>query len=415
VSRAGVERLLCVAVVLIAGARAGTATDASEVAGRVLAVKDMGELKRALGSAEPGTTIELAPGRYRGGVFKADLKGSAEAFIVIRSADVERPAVFEHQVHFPEAAYLVLESFVVRGSRKNGLNIDDGGTFQTPAHHVIIRDVVVEDVGPEGNLDGIKLSGVEDFLVEGCVVRRWGSGGSGIDMVGCRRGVIVGCTFEHTDTGAASGVQVKGGSSEIVIRGCRFEHAGRRAANIGGATGEAYFRPQSARYESRRIVVIGNTFVGSVAPIAFVTTEESQVLYNDILFPGKWVFRILQEKPVPRFIACRNNTFARNVVVWRTSAVRTHVNVGPNTKPGSFRLESNMWYAVDAPGRSRPKLPAEEAGGVYGRDPGIDLAREELIDSPGRARAFGAGARGEEEAWRELGGKVAPWAAERVQ
>ena len=413
-SPTGVGRLVCAAAVILATC-AGTATDAAEVSGRVLAVKDMGELKRALERAGPGTTIELAGGRYRGGVFKAGLKGAPGAFIVIRSADPEQPAVFEQQLHFPDAAYLGLESFVVRGSRANGLNIDDGGTFETPAHHVTIRGVVVEDVGPQGNLDGIKLSGVEDFLVEGCVVRRWGSGGSGIDMVGCRRGVIAGCTFEHTDTGASSGVQAKGGTSEIVIWRCSFQHAGRRAVNIGGSTGEAYFRPQGARYESRRIVVIGNTFVGSVAPIAFVTTEESQVLYNDILFPGTWVFRILQEKPVPRFIACRNNTFAQNVVVWRASQVRTHVNVGPNTQPGSFRFESNQWYAVDAPGRSRPKLPAGETGGVYGRDPGIDLEKETLVDSGARTREFGAGARGEEKAWRELGETLAPWAAGRVR
>ena len=91
------------------------------------------------------------------------------------------------------------------------------------------------------------------------------------------------------------------------------------------------------------------------------------------------------------------------------------MNIQPNAEPGSFRLESNLWYAVDAPGRSRPRLPAEEMGGVYGRDPGIDAETEALIDLPGRAREFGEGAGGEEKAWRELGGKFAPWAAGRAR
>ena len=111
--------------------------------------------------------------------------------------------------------------------------------------------MVVRDIGPTGNRDGIKLSGVDDFRVEGCTVERWGSGGSGIDMVGCHRGEIVGCTFRHGDTTGDSGVQAKGGSRDVVIRRCRFEHAGQRAVNLGGSTGLAFFRPKPEGYEAR--------------------------------------------------------------------------------------------------------------------------------------------------------------------
>ena len=58
-----------------------------------------------------------------------------------------------------------------------------------------LRGLRVRDVGGGGNEDGIKLSGVSDFVVEGCTVERWGAAGSAIDLVGCHRGVIRGNVF----------------------------------------------------------------------------------------------------------------------------------------------------------------------------------------------------------------------------
>jgi hypothetical protein len=164
-----------------------------------------------------------------------------------------------------------------KGSPANGFNIDDGGTFDSPAHHLILRGLTVEDNGPRGNLDGIKLSGVEDFLVEDCTVRRWGSGGSAVDMVGCRR-----------------------------------------------------------------------------------------------------------------------NTFAGNLVVWHAGEVSTHVNVGPNTEAASFTFAANLWYAADAPARSKPSLPAAERGGVYGR--GLSTMPSPDGSWPARPAKMAAGATTDAEA-----------------
>ncbi len=388
---------------------------AAGVPARVVRVSDVAELNAALRRASPGTIIELAPGTYGGGLHHADLKGNAAAPIVIRSAEKDRPAVFTGQVQLSDPAYVVLEDLIFRGSRSNGLNIDDGGSFDTPANHVVLRELLVEDVGPKGNLDGIKLSGVDDLLVENCTVKRWGSGGSAIDMVGCHRVLIVGCTFEDEDFRAATGVQAKGGSSEVVVRGCTFRHVGRRAVNIGGSTGEAFFRPQGAAYEARRVVVLGNTFVGSEAPIAFVTTVDSQVLYNTVLRPKKWIMRILQEKPLPRYVSCGECTFAGNLVLWRTDEVRTHVNVGPNTRPKTFRFASNLWCATDAPGKSRPRLPTSETGGLYGKDPRVRLKDINLPRDSQLVNRFGADAAGEKQAWEKAARPMVEWAAEQAR
>src|SRR5262249_10210997 len=159
--------------------------------------------------------------------------------IVLAAADPKRPPVLEGGgvgLHLTDPAHVELSHLVVARISGNGINIDDGGSYDSPAHHVVLRDLVVREVGPNGNRDGIKLSGLDDFRVEGCTIERWGSGGSGIDMVGCHRGSIRGSTFRHTDPIGANAVQAKGGSSDITVSGCRFDHAGGRAVNLGGST-----------------------------------------------------------------------------------------------------------------------------------------------------------------------------------
>src|SRR5262249_8299152 len=153
-------------------------------------------------------------------------------------------------------------------------------------------------IGPKGNRDGIKLSGLEDFTVQDCVLERWGDGGSGVDMVGCHRGRIADCTFRQ---GGADAVQAKGGTAGIRVEHCRFEDYGERGINIGGSTGLEFFRPPlktfptDGRYEARDIRVEENLFVGGMAPVAFVGVDGAVVRRNTIYRPQRWALRILQE------------------------------------------------------------------------------------------------------------------------
>ena len=332
------------------------------------------ELVAALANAKPGATILVAPGVYRGGVSQAKLRGTAERPIVIAGADATQPPVFEGgsgglQLSSPE--HVELRDFVIAGAGGNGLNIDDGGSRETPARHVVLRNLVVRDVGPEGNRDGIKLSGLDDFRVEGCRVERWGSGGSAIDMVGCHRGVIAGCTFLDARGEGANGVQTKGGSSEIVIQRCRFQDAGGRAVNAGGSTGLAYFRPVDASYEAKNITVEDCTFVRGGAAVAFVGVNGAVVRRNTIVRPGRWVFRILQENQDARFAVCRNGRVAENTIVFRSDEVRDTINIGGKTSPETFEFARNQWYCLDRPADTKRlvRLPVGETEGVYDRDP----------------------------------------------
>ncbi|MFC1716859.1 nitrous oxide reductase family maturation protein NosD [Candidatus Poribacteria bacterium] len=335
-------------------------------------VGDAQELQQAIAQAGPGTQILIAPGTYEGGLSFRDLKGAPGAPIVIAAADPEQPPVIQgggNCIHLANVSHIELRNLILAGARGNGLNIDDGGTFETPSHHILLSGLVVRDVGPEGNRDGIKLSGVDDFRVENCTVERWGSGGSGIDMVGCHRGVIEGCTFRHGDSVGSNAVQTKGGSRDVVIRRCRFEHAGSRAINIGGSTGLRFFRPKPEGYEAKDITVERCTFIGSSAPVAFVGVDGAVVRHNTIYRPKKWILRILQETRKPEFVPSRNGQFISNIIAFRSDEVATTVNIGSATAPETFRFAHNLWYCLDDPARSEPSLPTPESGGIYGEDP----------------------------------------------
>jgi len=409
-------RVTAVLAAVLAAATSPTAATAAEGVEPVR-VSDAGGLAEALRDAGPGTIIELAPGTYGRGPHAADVRGAAGRPVVVRSAEADRPAVFEGaSVQFSDPAHLVLENLVIRNAPHNGLNIDDGGSRASPAHHLVLRGLVIEGTGPGGNKDGIKLSGVDDFLVERCVVRGWGGGGgSGVDMVGCHRGLFHRCRLQGQSGTPSHGIQAKGGSSEIVVRRCRLVDAGDRAVQFGGSTGLKYFRPPGAKYENRRSLALGNVVIGANAAVSFVGTEDSAFLYNTVVRPRRWVLRILQEQRAEGYLRCRANTFAHNLVVWQKGDLHRFVNVGSDTHPDTFTFAENLWYQVGGPVEaSTPRLPARETGGVYGVDPGLsDLADPGAPDEA--HKAFGHTAPGEEKAWRKTARPLVEWAAGAIE
>jgi hypothetical protein len=353
-------------------------------------VSTQAELTRALSEARPGTTILIAPGKYRGGL-SARLAGTKEEPIVVAGADPKDPPVIEGGgggLHLRSPAHVELRDLVVTGASGNGINIDDAGSIETPAHHVVLRTIAIRDVGPDGNRDGLKLSGVNDFRVEACRIERWGSGGSAIDMVGCQRGVISRCTFVDARGDQANGVQAKGGSRDIVISRSRFERAGGRAINAGGSTGLDYFRPAVGEFEAKDITVEDCEILLGGAAIAFVGVDGAVVRHNTIYRPGRWAIRILQENTDPRFVPSRKGVLEHNVVAFRGSEIRQFVNIGPGTQPESFVFRGNQWYCLDRPGDTRRlvALPTMETGGIYDREPKFKDAEKGDVAIVGRKR-----------------------------
>ena len=344
-------------------------------AGRDVPVSTAAEFAVALKAARPGDTIRLAPGTYRGVFDAANLQGTVESPITI-TGDPKQPAVLVGRntgLKLSAVAHVTVRDLVIDGFADNGLNVDDAGKFDRPSHHVTLQNVRVLGPAGGGNRDGIKLSGVTDSAVLGCVVDRWGGGGSGLDMVGCHRVVVAGCKFTR---GGFNGVQAKGGSSQVRVVRCRFEDAGERAVQAGGATGLDYFRPPLAgvpvgkRTECRDFVVEGCAFSGSEAAVACCSADGVTVRFNTVYRPGKYFLRILEEQTAAGFAPCRGGVVEGNVVVFRSDGwAEGGVNVGGKVDAGSFRFARNVWYCEDAPGRSAPTLPTAEDDGLVGVDP----------------------------------------------
>jgi hypothetical protein len=343
-------------------------------------VKNAAELRTAVAAAKPGTRIVLAGGDYGNGFHFANLRGEEGRPIIIAAADPNQPPLFRNGnagMHLSNPAYIELHHLVFTNLARNGLNIDDGGDVSgnPSARGILLRGLRVSDITAEGNYDGIKLSGLWDFRVIDCTIERWGTrGGSAIDMVGCHRGLIEGNTIRHKvpEPPNCTGVQAKGGSSDILIRRNRFEHAGGRSVNIGGSTGLQFFRPPLAaggeRAEARNVRVEGNTFIGSVVPVAFVGVDGAVVRFNTIERPGRWALRILQETTAPDFVPSRNGEFTDNTILFESARwSEGGVNIGSGTAPETFKFARNWWLCADNPARSRPKLPTPELDGAYGR------------------------------------------------
>src|SRR5580765_4125782 len=100
-------------------------------------VRDANEFRRVAGKADPGTRILLAPGYYAGGFHFPTLRGTMDRPIVIGAADTNRVPVIE-SIHLSSPMFVEFHHLIIAGWSGNGLNIDDGGTFETPAEHITL-------------------------------------------------------------------------------------------------------------------------------------------------------------------------------------------------------------------------------------------------------------------------------------
>ena len=141
-----------------------------------------------------GDTITIHQGVYPGNVSIVNLLGNADNWIYIISAPGEK-VIFQGSANawqVTDAAYLVIKGIIFQQQTSNGLNIDDGGTYNTPSHHIVFDSCVFQDINATGNNDLLKMSGIDFFEIKNSRFLNGSSGGSGIDMVGCHEGIITG-------------------------------------------------------------------------------------------------------------------------------------------------------------------------------------------------------------------------------
>lgn len=319
-----------------------------------------GDIEDAAAVATPGTRVLVRAGTYDRvrsispqGSAAEPIKFEAEGEVIIDGTDNTGWSM-------SDARYVVVEGFTIRDASVHGMNLDDGGSYDTPAEFVVLRDITIPSAGSGGNNDCIKMSGVDNFWilesdVAGC------NRGEIVDMVGCHDGVIANSRFAAP---VGNGVQAKGGSSDTLVTGNVFEDIPGRGVNAGGSTGLEFFRPIDAPHEAARIRVVANLFLRggteSGAPIAFVGCDACEFLNNTVIEPQGWIARILQETTGDRFVPSREGRFANNLIVVNVDDLRTWFNVGGGTAPETFRFETNLWFALDRDDFTGPTY----AGGI---------------------------------------------------
>lgn len=329
---------------------------------------DFATLTQAAASLQPGDSVMFLNGVHGGQTqFVNDLNGTANLPITIY-AEARFEVIFQggtEALHFINCSHLILDGFVIQGQSGNGINIDDGGDYSTPTHHIEMRYCWFRDMPISGNTDFLKLSGLDSFHIHHCRFIDGGDGGSGIDMVGCHDGVIEDNWIERAGT---SGIQAKGGTQFITIRRNFLKDLPQRALNLGGSTGLQFFRPplpnpiQDA-FEAADLDVYSNIFVGSRSPIAYVGCVRVHVYNNTIYHPDNWVIRILQETRVPGFLTCADNSFRSNIIIQDRDL--TEINIGPETAASTFRFTHNLWFNEDNNNWS-PILPVTDSFQIIG-------------------------------------------------
>lgn len=351
-----------------------------------LVVTNASEFANALASAQPGDQILLAPGTYGGGHYRYGLSG-----VTIRSQDPGDSAVIQggsNCIQLSSPTDVTIEHLIFEDATGNGINIDDNGDWPAGvADNIILRDIVVRNIGPSGNRDAIKLSGVEHFLVDRVTVENWGDGGSAVDPVGCHFGVVRNSLFISTiATVNGSCVRPKGGSKSIRVLGNKIVQPAGRTMQAGGSTGPAFFRfvPADADYEADDITFAGNLVLGGTSAAAYVNIDGGQIRFNYVEAPSNWIIRILNENQGASIVDTQNGVFADNLVVY-DNGLSTTVNIGPEVLANTFTFARNTWYNRDTGGpasQAALALPVTEANGVYGVDPAIDPNAAVAFDTP---------------------------------
>ncbi|MFN8241155.1 MAG: right-handed parallel beta-helix repeat-containing protein [Bacteroidales bacterium] len=342
--------------------------------GRIIKVgpaRDIKGISEAAALCEPGDTILIDNGTYKGGIMLNRLRGNGLLPVSILAGKPGEVIIRggESGIHLKDPAFILISGLVFEGQTGNGLNIDDDGDYSTPATNIEISDCRWGNLNATGNNDQLKMSGVDFFTITDCNFSNGSPGGSMIDMVGCHHGTISGCTFSEAGMNA---IQAKGGSSDLTIRRNRFTNPGERAINIGGSTGLEFFRPKGFEWEASGIRVWSNIFIGGGSAVAFVGASNCEVVNNTITGTTLWVVRILQENRNEGMKPCSGNRFINNIVIFRAPG-RPAVNIGPGTDPLTFSFSNNLWYNPDDPGWKGPGASVNETNPIIGKDPMLNM------------------------------------------
>lgn len=346
-------------------------------------------LSGAVQSAVPGDDIVIHSGTYSGGVSVVGFDGDWGSELSIR-ANRGDTVVIEggsEGLRFSDVRHVRIEGLIFRGQTARGVVVDDGGSYDTPSQHVAFVHCTFSDIDAGGG-DLLELSGVNDFEIRSCRFVNGAADGNGIDMVGCHRGRVEQCAFEHLGAGS---IQARGGSSDILIQRNRFMDGGQRVLQLGGSTDSGSFRPDTASSEASWVRAHANVLIGGNCAVAFAGSVDCDAINNTIYKPRDRVLRIVQEAADSvRSVTCGDNSWRNNIVVIGDT-LSDVCDIGPDTRPETFTFSNNLWLHVDDLGWTGPHLPSDDSASIVNADPLFADERAGDFSIPLSSPAAGAG------------------------
>ena len=359
---------------------------------------------KAISKAEPGTAVRIMPGTYTTSIYTEKLYGTEENPIWIGGIPGQERPVFDGAgVQIVKGAYIIIHDLEVKdiaGATGTGIHVNDGGDIKWPSetHHFIFRNLYVHDI----TYQNFKFAGLSYSWIFDCEVS-WETLGqsAGLDYVGCHYTTIA-YNYFHDLKGV--GIQLKGGSFEADIYGNLFINAGARAINMGGSTGEQFFRPYLVKdgtmYEGRYLRAYSNIFIGGGSTFSFVCSTDCYAVNNTVIRPKNQIFRILNEDggnhlKLGNNGRPHNNTVSNNIFYYGNDLTGEAINISfelTKDDKKSFIMQNNLFYNADNKSASRPyNIGDFKHDGTIAKDPLFEDVLNNNFDLASDSPAAAAG------------------------
>jgi len=153
-----------------------------QVTSQVITIGDTGDyptLEAAENFVTSGDTLLLQSQVFSDGTqFLNNLNGTLANPIVIM-ADTEHQSIFRGEteaIHLTDCSHVILDGLVVEQQTGNGINIDDGSDYSTPSTYITVRNCIFR-----GGTEAIHLIDCSHLILDGLVVEQQTGNGINID------------------------------------------------------------------------------------------------------------------------------------------------------------------------------------------------------------------------------------------
>ncbi len=278
------------------------AVNGDDITGDGSEANPYGGVQRAISDTSPGDAIYVHEGEYLnepspGGY---PMYGAPGQYVYLMGAPGESKPVFSGSATASFVSmtggenpphHFVLKDLIYRKAEptvgSHCINIYGANQYSPNVHNVIVDGCEFYQQARYSEM--IKMAGVDSFVIKNCIMNASNASVIGMAGVGCHDGEVYNC---RVDSCLQSGIQFKGGSSEIVIRNNVVNMAYFTGINCGGDSDTEVFRPplnemEEPAYEARGIHVYSNLIIDVAAPIAFDTARNCKAYNNLIVVTDK--------------------------------------------------------------------------------------------------------------------------------